>query len=328
LGRAAGAERAAARTRNPGRLISPLFTHRGTACGSMGIYDRDYYQEDNRGWLEGGTRSMVVTLIIINIGVYLVQVVFQQTGITDFIKLPADTWKYPWYYWRLLSSGFAHAPDDVFHVLMNMYLFWLFGRDLEITLGRKEFLSFYLSAIVLSGLGWMASQNLIFNNPGASALGASGGVMAVAVLFALREPHRIFYFWFVPVPVWVLVGLIVLKDFVGFNQMRNGIAVDRIAYEAHLCGALAGFIYFKYQWSLANLVDPLMNLRFRGVFRRKPKLRVHREPTNTSPAPRDDLEGQVDRLLEKIQRHGEASLTASERSILEEASRRLRERKR
>jgi membrane associated rhomboid family serine protease len=294
----------------------------------MGIYDRDYYQEDNRGWLEGGTRSMVVTLIIINIGVYLVQVVFQQTGITDFIKLPADTWKYPWYYWRVLTAGFAHDPSNVFHVIFNMYFLWIFGRDLEITLGKKEFLSFYLSAIVLANLGWMASQNLIFQDPQANLLGASGGVMGVAVLFACRDPHRIFYFWFIPVPVWVLVGLLVLKDFKGFVDQTNGIPVESIAFEAHLCGALAGFIYFKYQWSLANLVDPLVNLRHRGVFRRGPKLRVHREPASASPAPRDDLEGQVDRLLEKIQRQGEASLTASERSILEEASRRLRERKR
>lgn len=292
----------------------------------MGIYDRDYYKEESRGWLEGGARSMVVNLIIINIGVYLVQVLFLQTGITEFLQLNADTWKYPLEYWRLLTAGFAHDPGNVFHVLFNMYFLWLFGREMETTLGRKEFLSFYLSTIVLSNLGWMASQSLIFNHPQASALGASGGVMGVAMLYACNHPHHIFHIWFVPVPVWVLVGIIVLKDFVGFNQMRAGMSVERIAYEAHLCGALAGFIYYRYQWHLGNLVEPLVQWSKRGGFRRRPKLRVHREPP--APATRDDWEGQMDRLLEKIQQQGEASLTNAERQALEEASRRLRQRKR
>lgn len=292
----------------------------------MGIYDRDYYHEEPRGWLEGGARAMVVNLIIINIVVYVVQVLFLNTQFTEFFELRADTWRYPWLYWRLLTAGFIHSPENVFHVLFNMYFLWLFGRDLEITLGRKEFLFFYLSTIVLSNAAWMASQNLVFGHTQVSAMGASGGVMGVAALFACRDPHRIFYIWFLPVPVWVLVGIMVLKDFVMYRFAAAGENVDPVAYEAHLAGAFLGFIYFRYQWHLGSLFEPLINFRHRGVFRRGPKLRVHREPA--APTVHDDLEDQVDRLLEKIQQQGEASLTNSERAILEEASRRLRQRKR
>src|SRR5690349_12494207 len=154
----------------------------------MGIYDRDYYKEEPQGWFAEGARSMVVNLIIINVGVYLAQILFRQSQITDLLALSANIWSKPWLYWKLLSAGFAHDPDNVFHVIFNMYFLWLFGRDLEITLGKKEFLFFYLSTIVLANAGWMASQVLIFHNPGASAIGASGGVMGVAMLFACRDP--------------------------------------------------------------------------------------------------------------------------------------------
>ena len=38
---------------------------------------------------------------------------------------------------------------------MNMFMLWMFGRVIEMRLGRVEFLWFYLAAIVFSGLAWL-----------------------------------------------------------------------------------------------------------------------------------------------------------------------------
>ncbi|MEX2558794.1 MAG: DUF6576 domain-containing protein, partial [Pirellulales bacterium] len=72
-------------------------------------------------------------------------------------------------------------------------------------------------------------------------------------------------------------------------------------------------------WSLGRLVPRGLSL---PRFKRRPKLRVH-EPPQREP----DLGLRVDRILEKISREGEASLTADERRTLEEASRRYQRRR-
>ncbi len=63
----------------------------------------------------------------------------------------------------------------------------------------------------------------------------------------------------------------------------------------------------------------------RGMFKRKPKLRVHREEDEESVPTRDEAE--ADRLLEKIHRQGQSSLTAKEQKFLENYSRRVREKR-
>lgn len=303
----------------------------------MGIYDRDYYQDDRRSWIEGGMRTMVINLILINVAVYVIEIFSRpsapglQNSVVEVLGVEPDFWRAPWTVWKLLTYGFTHSPDDVFHIIFNMYALWLFGQELETTLGRKEFLSFYLSSIVLAGLGWIAAQYIFFQGASSLLVGASGGVMSVAVLYAMRHPHRTIYVWFLPVPVWLFVGFLVLKDVVSFQALAMGAgsraAGPQIAFTAHIAGAIAGFIYQKYQWHLGSLLSflPLRRRRAGGAeFPRVLKVRVHREPE--SPR-RESLDGEVDRLLDKIQREGEASLSAKERATLEEASRRYRNRK-
>lgn len=51
--------------------------------------------------------------------------------------------------WRLLTSAFAHSPNQVFHILFNMYAAWIVGQYIEPMLGRARYLALYL----LSALG-------------------------------------------------------------------------------------------------------------------------------------------------------------------------------
>ena len=74
------------------------------------------------------------------------------------------------------------------------------------------------------------------------ALGASGAVTATLVLFAFHFPWQRVYFWFVlPMPVWLLVVVYVLLDGLG----AAGIGRGGIGYVAHLGGALFGVLYFQ-----------------------------------------------------------------------------------
>ncbi|HXT60616.1 MAG TPA: rhomboid family intramembrane serine protease [Pirellulales bacterium] len=291
----------------------------------MGLYDRDYVREEPKGFFLGGDRSMVVNLVLINVAIFLVDVVFfgPRHQLSQWMEVKADLFEHPWNCWQLLTAGFAHDPTNILHVGLNMFGLWLFGRDIEVIYGKREFLRVYLTMIVVSSLAWLVATNLM--GRGGSMLGASGAVNGVMVLYVLHYPRRLFYFWGVfPVPAWVVCTLMIGQDLLGFNRSIQG-GREQVAYAAHLGGAVFAFIYYKTGWNFGRWLPSApswKSLSWKGL-KGRPKLRVHK------PAAREqDLGQEVDRILEKISAQGESSLTAAERRTLEEASRRYQQKRR
>jgi hypothetical protein len=103
-----------------------------------------------------------------------------------------------------------------------------------------------------------------------------------------------------------------------------------VAHVAHLAGALFGVLYAWRGWNLDGLVE--VPTAWARRFSRRPRMRIVRpdDDRDTSARPGDDpqLDDEVDRILEKISRSGEGSLTAAERDTLTRASQRLRQRNR
>lgn len=304
----------------------------------MGIYDRDYYQGPSqpRGITLGGGGMMLVNrLVIINVVIFLIDAVIPPGhALSDFLALKSDLYLHPWHAYQLLTYGFAHAPlgsqMGIWHVGMNMFMLWMFGREVELRLGRKEFLTYYIVAILFAGSVWLVTTDMwLFSTPiGAvlreadkpvAMLGASGGVMAVLILFILYDPHRTLYIWgLIGVPAW-LIGIFI----VGIDLMR-GFQVstdsqDHVAWQAHLAGAGLAFFYYRYRWNLSRFLPDIGGLR---IPRLGPKLKVH-DPDQ------DDAKfaAEADRVLDKVHREGLDSLTARDRRILETHSRQLRQRR-
>src|SRR5262249_52338601 len=97
--------------------------------------------------------------------------------------------------WRLGTYAFLHSPSSLWHILWNMLFLWWFGTDMEDMYGPREFLGFYLASAVAGGLMFVAAS-LAWPGLGSYALGASGAVTAVMVLFAIHYPTRIIYLFF------------------------------------------------------------------------------------------------------------------------------------
>jgi len=321
------------RPRYFGQVFSPLGAPRvfwdgtdsQTRRRTMGLYDRDYVREEPKGFFLGGDRSMVVNLILVNVAIFLVDVVFfgPRHQLSQWMEVKADLFEHPWNCWQLLTAGFAHDPTNILHVGLNMFGLWLFGRDIEVIYGKREFLRVYLTMIVVSSLAWVIAANL--QGQGGSMLGASGAVNGVIVLYVLHYPRRLFYFWGVfPIPAWALCTLMIGQDLLGFNRSMQGEG-EHVAYAAHLAGAVFAFIYYKTGWNFGRWLPSApswKSLSWKGL-KGRPKLRVHK------PAAREqDLGQEVDRILEKISAQGESSLTAAERRTLEEASRRYQQKRR
>ncbi len=287
----------------------------------MGIYDRDYYQEEPReGFSPVADRSMATNLVLVTVAVYIVDYIGSPRGIdgpqswlAEKLACHADTLFQPWLWWQYLSYGFLHDLKSVIHIAGNMFVLWMFGRDVEAVYGRKEFLRLYLVTIVVAGFIW----SVVVQLQGAAAatiIGASGAVTAVVILYALNFPHRtILLFFVLPVPAWLVGVLMVFVDLFGMTAQQAG----NVAYAAHLAGAAFGFLYFRFKWNLGRVLSS-----GGSWLQSRPKLKIHR-PSAGERA----LDARVDEILDKINREGEASLTKQERKTLEEASRRFQKRR-
>jgi len=280
----------------------------------MNLYDRDYVRDDE-GAFAGGPTSMVTKLVVVNVAVYLVQILFFQHNpdqIIDLLGLQASLPRQPWKFYQLLTHGFLHDPNNIWHIIGNMAVLWFLGRDVEIIYGKRTFLQFYLSTIVLAGIGWVLFEQ-VMGSPQAVAVGASGGVTGVLVVFALHYPRRIVHlYFFIPIPIWVLATVFIAWDALSALQPGPG---DNVAHSAHLAGAAFGFLFYRTRWQLGALW-PSQWLKGLG----RPKFKVHHP--DDSEQDDDALKAEVDRILEKISNQGESSLSSRERRTLEDASRR------
>lgn len=322
----------------------------------MGFQDREYYRSSTSDRWSFGAGRYCKALVVFNIGVFLIQLITSDTRVpgaprpgpfTEWLLMDPDKVFFQGQFWRLLTASFLHDTHSPWHLIFNMLALWYFGQDVEELYGSKEFLAFYLTAAVASNLFWGATAS--FAHPQAlppgvpeefaeqltrpsQALGASGAVFAVAVLGACHYPFRTIYLFFVlPVPLWLVVSIYLLSDFVTFwNRQAFGVAVG-----AHLAGAAFGFIYFKANFRLLNAWDS-----FARLFKARPRrsaapLRLYRPPAveelageRPPPNPVDEqLEAKVDEVLAKLSKLGRDQLTDEEKQILARASEVFRRRR-
>lgn len=144
--------------------------------------------------------------------------------------------------WTLLTSVFSH--NMLAHIFINMFVFFNFGLIVEAHLGSMRFLAFYLLAGIAGSLFHCFVCAFILHQPNLLALGASGAISGVVMLFALLYPQQpIFLFGIIPIPaIWAAI-LFTSIDALGLLNQTRGIA-STIGYGAHLGGALTGLIYF------------------------------------------------------------------------------------
>ncbi len=195
--------------------------------------------------------TFVMRVLLFTLGVYLLQLLIGQSFTAAF-SLTDTWWQAPWNVYRLVSYGFLHDPADMWHILWNMFALWMFGTAIEQKYGSREFLAFYLAAIVCGGLAWSLSESVLERSGDVtvSLLGASGGVVAVLILFVINFPKRTLLINFIiPVPAWVVGLVTVLVDINGAMTRTDG----NVAFMAHLGGALFAVAYYTSGLRLGEL---------------------------------------------------------------------------
>ncbi|MFZ5829838.1 MAG: rhomboid family intramembrane serine protease [Planctomycetota bacterium] len=307
----------------------------------MGIYDRPYYREERQPSF--GLRqptTFVAILIGLNVAIWLIEgLVLDRnargwTVLGEVLTLRAGDLLRPWLWWRFVTYSFVHAPG-VGHIFGNMLGLFFFGRPIEERYGRWEFLRLYVLFVAAGGIFWSLVA-LLEGAPNSALVGASGGVAGVVILFALNFPHATVLFMFlIPMPAWLIGVGLVAYDALGALGFQKSPDASNVAFIVHLTGAALAFVYYRLHWNLGAWIPGRSEhtggrLQWPRWLRwPRPRLRVHRpdpEDSDREP-PEDNLSAEVDRILEKITRSGEASLTAKERRKLEAASREYQRRR-
>jgi len=146
----------------------------------------------------------------------------------------------------LFTSMFLHG--GWMHLLGNMLYLWIFGNNIEDTLGHKRFLIFY----ILAGLAAALSHALL--NPASTLpmIGASGAISGILGAYLVLFPKaRILVLIplgiFIPViripAVYVLGFWFVLQI---FNSVLSDTGGGGIAWGAHIGGFVAGIILLPF----------------------------------------------------------------------------------
>jgi membrane associated rhomboid family serine protease len=309
----------------------------------MGIYDREYYRDETERDRDGGSWSAVGTIIVLNIAVYLGVAVFGGGWDSGFAKrwfaLPGDLFRpdqalaliTEGRIVTLITYGFAHSGDNLLHILFNMLMLWMFGSDIEGIYGKRLFWKMYLSFIILSGVCWVVAESFFLRRFWMTpmgelpphAVGASGAVAGVMMLYVLHFPHRtILFFGVLPIPVWLWGTIWLGQEYLNFQLQVHGRQVTQIAHAAHLGGALFGWLFYRTHFTLFSLLPT----HWLGKLRRSPRQQMRVVHPDDAPV-EESLDAEVDRILAKISEHGTESLTAAEIHILEAASRRAQRRR-
>jgi membrane associated rhomboid family serine protease len=146
----------------------------------------------------------------------------------------------PFLPWQLVTYGFLHG--DAMHILFNMFMLWMFGREIEGIMGPKRFLIYYLTGVVGAGIVQLvvaAWQGGVY-----PTIGASGGVFALLLAFGMAFPNRMVMLLFPPIPMRAKYMVVLF----GIVELLFGVsgAAPGIAHFAHLGGMLFGYLLLRY----------------------------------------------------------------------------------
>ncbi len=160
---------------------------------------------------------------------------------------PAPTQPPVWL--TLLTSMFMHG--GLLHLLGNMLFLWIFGNNIEDSMGRFRFIAFYLAGGVVA----LLAQTLLEPDSTAPTIGASGAVAAVLGGYALLYPRArvktlviiIFFITLIELPALLVLGLwFLIQVLYGTAELAQPVGgAGGIAYFAHIGGFIFGLLLIK-----------------------------------------------------------------------------------
>ncbi len=233
-------------------------------------------------------------LIIANVAVYILE---------NFLQVFRGISAYSWFIhqfglvpsgvvpglriWQPFTYLFLHDVRSIWHVLTNMFMLWMFGRELELVWGRNRFLQYYFLTGVGAGLIEVLVKTLpiFWGYPPSDTptIGASGAIFGVLLACAILFPDRQVYIFPLPIKISMRTVVIIMTalEFLG----TFGVGGDNISHVCHLGGMLVGYFYLRrgtFLYSVRNTVSDWK------LERNKKRFQVYMNKNKQEPPSRPD----------------------------------------
>jgi membrane associated rhomboid family serine protease len=148
---------------------------------------------------------------------------------------------------HLVTSMFLHG--SWMHLIGNMWFLWIFGNNVEDSMGRVRFVVFYL----LSGLAAAGVHVAVTPDSAVPMVGASGAISGVMGAYLILYP-KVRVWTFVPIgffltsfalPAWSMLVYWLLLQTLSGVLVLGGASVGGVAFWAHIGGFVAGVVLVK-----------------------------------------------------------------------------------
>lgn len=154
-------------------------------------------------------------------------------------------------YLTLIFSMFMHG--GIAHIAGNMLFLWIFGDNLEHTLGHIRYAIFYLICGIIASLAHVITTAMLATDPSSlliPSLGASGAISGVLGGYLVLHPKRrvtvIMFRFLTDVPAYVAIGIWFAFQLIsGLGLLGGGSQTGGVAYAAHIGGFIAGVVLVK-----------------------------------------------------------------------------------
>jgi membrane associated rhomboid family serine protease len=181
------------------------------------------------------TNAIVIITVVISLLAFYNREIMQRLIFNPYLITEHRQW------YRFITAGFIHA--DFLHLLINMLVFWSFGRVVETYYAAlfEEKATFYYILLYLGGIVVSITPSYVKNkhNAAYNSLGASGAVAAVLFAAILFQPlNKIYLYGLIGLP-----GIVVGIAYLGYSYYMNKRGGGFINHDAHFWGAVFGMIF-------------------------------------------------------------------------------------
>jgi membrane associated rhomboid family serine protease len=150
--------------------------------------------------------------------------------------------------WQILTYQLLHA--GLLHLIINMLWLFMIGRVIEPVLGKQRFILIYVLSGCLGGAFFLLAQKFGVGgiSPVAQLVGASGSILGITAAATCVYPRLPIRFFFPPITVhlWILFVIAVVTALLVVRTAGDNAGGEA----AHLGGAVAGLLAFKFRSSL------------------------------------------------------------------------------
>lgn len=211
--------------------------------------------------------------------------------------------------WQLISYQFLHG--GFFHILINMFILWMFGTEIERLWDQMSFLQFYLVCGMAAGLAMVVVNYGRTPESLIPVVGASGAIFGLLGAFAYYWPNReVFIMGIFPMKTKYFILLIAgFELMISITETQLG-----VANIAHLGGLAMGLFYVRFLDPRKTLWDSVRR------WAEQRKVRKKKEQWKERERKREEMVQEADEILDRLQDMSWDELSEEEKRRIREIS--------